>query len=170
MNFSFKDPLHKNTQYVLLFHHFFIIQIHRKKSKKMATSYPFPTITNLLDHAREAAERHERHNEELRQFIRYLRLRRASMISKPFLEKWNIQLLKADLTLEECPLCYEIPKSDQIAQFNCQHAFCVDCCVNYAKTLGNKHPVCPMCRANIEIIKTCSEEAFKSINDVHVLI
>ena len=64
-----------------------------------------------------------------------------------------------DLTepINNCSICFEDIKQDNICLTNCKHMFCVDCIQTYHKTLHNKTQMsCPMCRTSISSVTTSS--------------
>jgi len=59
--------------------------------------------------------------------------------------------------INNCSICFEDIKQDNICLTNCNHMFCVDCIQTYHKTLENKSEMpCPMCRTSIVNVSSSS--------------
>lgn len=49
---------------------------------------------------------------------------------------------------QNCCICYEIKKTEDISQINCGHKFCGTCIIDHI-AINYTNPFCPLCRAKI---------------------
>ena len=57
--------------------------------------------------------------------------------------------VKKICVLEDCPICYEPLKYEDIVTLNCNHEFCKTCIVQSLHTVKNGDPSCALCREKI---------------------
>ena len=57
--------------------------------------------------------------------------------------------VKKICVLEDCPICYEQLKYEDIVTLNCNHEFCKTCIVQSLHTVKNGDPSCALCREKI---------------------
>lgn len=57
--------------------------------------------------------------------------------------------VKKICVLEDCPICYEQLKYEDIVTLNCNHEFCKTCIVQSLHSVKNGDPCCALCRTNI---------------------
>uniref|UniRef100_A0A6C0KS52 RING-type domain-containing protein n=1 Tax=viral metagenome TaxID=1070528 RepID=A0A6C0KS52_9ZZZZ len=75
---------------------------------------------------------------------------------------------KKDLD-NECPICYENLKNEDIVTLNCNHHFCKTCIINTLKTNKNGEPSCALCRETICSMLVPNGETYDSVAEYCVL-
>lgn len=65
--------------------------------------------------------------------------------------------------LEECPICYETLKYEDIVTLNCNHEFCKTCIIQTLHCSKNENPSCALCRKEICSILVPDVKTYDSI-------
>jgi len=69
----------------------------------------------------------------------------------PILSRFNNKNKKSKeiCVLEDCPICYETLKYEDIVTLNCNHEFCKTCIIQTLHSVKNSDPSCALCRTKI---------------------
>ena len=67
----------------------------------------------------------------------------------------------------DCPICYETVNKTMTVYTNCSHGFCVTCTkaliTSVGRSVEEKKPVCPLCRVEIQNLKTGNLDGFNEL-------
>ena len=61
---------------------------------------------------------------------------------------------------DECSICYQSMGSQKVL-FQCSHAYCAQCVVQYLATKPRRQVACPFCRADVDFIILQNSEAIE---------
>jgi len=66
---------------------------------------------------------------------------------------------------EECPICYNLYKTDCFVKTGCHHAFCINCVQSLlGANLEKKHVSCPMCRSEVDKFVCDKNDIYKEMD------
>ena len=71
--------------------------------------------------------------------------------------------------LEDCPICYEPLKYEDIVTLNCNHEFCKTCIVQSLHSVKNGDPCCALCRTNICSILVPDVKTYDTVAEFCIL-
>lgn len=76
---------------------------------------------------------------------------------KPLIEICSYETKINNSKLEDCSICYNEMKSQNLVKLNCDHYFCLQCILviildTYKNVEPKIHGICPLCRTNIKKI------------------
>ena len=80
-------------------------------------------------------------------FIPFVQNEKKKYYITPIVSKYKN--VKKICVLEDCPICYEQLKYEDIVTLNCNHEFCKTCIVQSLHTVKNGDPSCALCREKI---------------------
>jgi len=69
--------------------------------------------------------------------------------------------------IEECPICYESIRCNEIVKLNCDHKFCGNCIKGSLKAHNNIYigPSCALCRKEIENFIVKNKDIYNSVSE-----